>query len=157
MTTKADYTEAEWKTLYLAPIACGFAVAMSDFGIVSSAIEGAAMGKELAQASAIYPQNPLIQELFPASRDATEQVKVSPSELGENPQAAMDRATALVTEAMAILASKASSEIADYKSLCLSVADRVANAAGSGLFGSGTKVSPEEATAIEKLKATMAL
>lgn len=157
MTTKADYTETEWKALYLTPIACGFAVAMSDFGIISSAIEGAAMGQELAQASSTYPQNGLIQDLFPASRDAAEQVKINPSELGENPQASVDRATALIAEALTILNQKSPSEIVDYKHLCLAVADRVANAAGSGLFGSGTKVSPEEATAIETLKVALAL
>lgn len=155
MTTKADYTDAEWKTLLLAPLACGFSVAMSDFGLVSTAIEGAAMSKELSEATKTYANNELIQTLFKKG-EGTEQVKIDPAELGSDANAAVEKATTYITEAVAILSAKAPTELADYKALCYGVAERVANAAGSGLFGTGTKVSDKEAVALAKLKTTLA-
>jgi len=155
MTTRADYTDAEWKTLLMAPLACGFAVAMSDFGLISTAIEGAAMNKELAAATETYAGNELIQNLFKKA-DGTEPVKLDPAELGNSAENATEKATGFIAEAIKILSEKSPAELADYKALCYSVSDRVANAAGSGLFGSGTKVSEKEAALLAKLKTLLA-
>jgi hypothetical protein len=154
MTTKADYTDAEWKTLLMAPLSCGFAVAMSDFGLVSTAIEGAAMNKELSEATTTYANNELIKTLFHKA-DGSEPVKIDPAELGTDANNAVEKATTYINEAIKILSAKSPTELADYKALCYGVADRVANAAGSGLFGSGAKVSDKEAAALAKLKATL--
>ncbi|HIK13704.1 MAG TPA: hypothetical protein IGS53_00130 [Leptolyngbyaceae cyanobacterium M33_DOE_097] len=139
----------------MAPLSCGFAVAISDFGIVSTAIEGAAMSKELAAATETYAGNELIQSLFKKA-DGTEPVKLDPAELGNSAENATEKAAAFVAEAIKILSEKAPSELADYKALCYSVSDRVANAAGSGLFGSGVKVSAKEAAVLTKLKTLLA-
>ncbi len=50
ITTQADYTDTEWKILLMAPLSAGFALAMSDFGLISTEIEGYAMNKELTEA-----------------------------------------------------------------------------------------------------------
>ncbi len=154
MTTQADYTDAEWKTLLMAPLSAGFAVAMSDFGLISTAIEGSAMNKELTEAVQKYSGNELIQSLF--KKGEAEPVKIEASELGSSAEMAVEKAMEYVAEATQILSEKSPSELADYKELIYSVGDRVANAAGSGLFGSGAKVSAKEAAVLEKLKAALA-
>jgi hypothetical protein len=44
----SDYTIAELQTLVQAPMMTGLSVAMVDMGIVSTAIEAAAMSKQIA-------------------------------------------------------------------------------------------------------------
>lgn len=155
MTTKADYSEAEWRTIKLAVIASGFAVAMADMGVFSSAIEGSTLGTELSLAGTIYPDNELIKSLF-SQGEKVEAVNVKVEEIGTNPQEAVNKAKALITEAIEILKQKAPEELPEYKKLCLYLAEKVANASGEGLFGTGPKVSPKEKVVIENLRAVLA-
>lgn len=155
MTTKSDYTEAEWRTIKLAAIASGFAVAMADMGVFSSAIEGSTLGTELSQAGISYPNNELIKSLF-SQGEKVEAVNVKVEEIGTNPQEAVDKAKALIIEAIGILQQKSPEELSEYKEFCLHLAEKVANASGEGLFGTGPKVSSKEKVVIENLKAVLA-
>ncbi len=97
-----------------------------------------------------YSGNELIQSLF--KKGEAEPVKIEASELGSSAEVAVEKAMGYVAEATQILSNKSPGELADYKELIYSVGDRVADAAGSGLFDSGAK----ETAVLEKLKAALA-
>ncbi|MGG6292837.1 hypothetical protein ACQ4M4_00315 [Leptolyngbya sp. AN02str] len=156
------YSSSELSTLAAAPMMAGLAVALADFGVVSTAIEATAMSKEIASAAQKYPNNSVIQSVFAeevirSGAVQLEKPQVTPEDVQSG--AVVDQAIASIQSALAALNGKATdAEIAEYKQLIYTAAEAVANAAGSGLFGSGkTKVSVEEADALSKLKAALAL
>ena len=150
-------TSEETNKLIQAVTTAGLAVAIADMGIISTAIEATAMAKEVVGAGQKYPNNALIQAAF--SEEALKQGfgKESTKEL--TPENALSEAIAIINEAVTLASSKVSpEEVQDYKQLIYDVADRVANAAGSGLFGSGKqKVSPEEQAALTQIKAALGI
>lgn len=159
MTT---FTTEELSHLANAVMVTGMAVSVVEAGVVSTAIEATALVKEIAGAAAKYPANEVIQSLF--SEGALKQAKdsgglkfdVKPDDL--KPEAAVDTAIAHINRALAVLTEKGVSdaEIQTYKTFIYTCAERVASAAGSGLFGSGSpKVSDSEAIALTKLKAAL--
>ena len=110
----------------------------------------------MAGAAAKYPGNAVIQSVF--SPEALK--KLSPGELPKDitPENATDKAIAAINQAVALLNEKGvpASDIKGYQSFVYSSAERVAEAAASGLFGTGSeKVSPQEALALGKLKAVL--
>jgi len=157
------FSQEEMTQLAAAVLVSGMAVSMVDQGIVSSAIEATAMGQEIATASERYPDNAVIQMLFSAeavkqSRDTGNlSIQLTPEEV--KPEVAVDTAIARIQTALGILEGKASAEdIQQYKEFIYACADRVANAAGSGLFGSGrVKVSEPEAAALARLKEVLGI
>lgn len=162
MSPITDYTPEELATLAGAVMLSGMAVSMVDVGVVSTAIEANALAQEVAGAAQRYPDNAVIQSLF--SPEAVQQAKrqdlkieVTSEEM--QPETAVDTAIGEIEAALAILHAKAVPEqVRQYKEFIYACADRVANAAGSGLFGAGNpKVSPQEAVALEKLKAALDL
>lgn len=152
----ATYTPEELSAVIKAVTISGLATAIADVGIVSTAIEAAAMAKEVVGASQKYPNNALIQTAF-----SPESIRQNSPETPKDitPDNAADKAIASIQDALAILNGKATpEEVNDYKQLVYAVADRVANAAGEGLFGSGAqKVSAKEAATLAKLKAALEL
>jgi hypothetical protein len=157
------YTSEELAKLTGAVMITGMAVSIVDVGIVSTAIEANAMAQEVAGAAKKYPNNTVIQALFSeeAVKKAREQgtLKFELKSEEMKPNAAVDTAVAKIDEALTILDGKATpEEISEYKEFLYSCADRVANAAGSGLFGSGNpKVSEKEEAALAKIKAKLCL
>jgi hypothetical protein len=157
-----NYTPEELAKIAGAVTISGMAVAIVEAGIISTAIEATAMGKEIAGAATKYPNNSIIQSLFSAEDlkqvkdDPSARVEIKPEEL--QPDTAVGTAIAKINDALRILAAKATpDEVREYKEFIYACCDRVANAAGSGLFGSGTpKVSPQEADALAKIKAVLA-
>lgn len=135
------------------------AVAMVDIGIVSSVIEAVAMSKEFAGAAKKYPNNTIIQSVFSEEALKRGDVKLEKPDIkAEEVQtgAVVDKALTAVNKAIEVLTGKATpEEISEYKQFIYSCADAVANAAGSGLFGSGTKVSNKEAAALAELKTAL--
>lgn len=150
------YTPEEVATVIKAVTASGLAVAIADIGLVSTAIEATAMAKEIVGATKAHPTNTLIQAVF-----SEENLKHSSSNPGKDltPDNAVDMAIAAIQDALAIATAKASpEEVQEYKQFIYATADRVANAAGEGLFGrGGQKVSEKEAVALGKLKAALGL
>lgn len=155
----ASYTPEEMTMIAEAPMLTGLAVAMVDVGIISTAIEAAAISKEIAGVAKKYPNNSVIQAVFSEAALKSGNVKlqkpeIKPEEVESG--ALVDKAIASVTTALSLLAGKATpEEIAEYKTFVYSCGDSVANAAGSGLFGAGQKVSDKEAVALAKLKAAL--
>jgi hypothetical protein len=159
MTT---YTTEELKTLIQAPMLVSMAVAMVDLGIVSTAIEAATMSKEIVGAAKKYPNNSIIQAGFSEEVLKSDVAKMEKPEIqSEDVEsgAIVDKAIEAVNAAIATTNGKATpEEVQEYKNFIYSCADAVANAAGSGLFGSGNpKVSDKEAAALAKLKTALAI
>lgn len=156
------YTSEQLSAIAEAPMMIGMAVAMVDMGIVSTAIEAAAMSKEVAGAAAKYPSNSIIQSVFSEAAMKSGAIKMEKPEIKpEDVQsgAVVDKAITAVNDAVAIVSGQATpEEIAEFKQFVYSCADAVANAAGTGLFGSGNpKVSDKEAAALAKIKAALAI
>jgi hypothetical protein len=156
------YTPQEMTTIAEAPMMVGMAVAMADMGIVSTAIEASAMSKEVSGAAAKYPNNSIIQSVFSEAAIKSGNIKMEkPNIKPEDVQsgAVVDKALAAVDAAVNVVSSKATpEEITEFKQFIYSCADAVANAAGSGLFGSGNpKVSDKEAAALAKIKTALAV
>jgi hypothetical protein len=155
------YTPQEQATIAQAPLLTGFAVAASDLGIVSTAIEVAALSREIVGAAKKYPHNTVIQAVFSEEVLRSGAVKLEPPTVKPEDVKAgvlVDKAIAAINTALDTLHGKATpEEIGEYKAFIYACADAVANAAGSGLFGSGAKVSEEEAVALAKIKAALAV
>ncbi|MBI4782447.1 MAG: hypothetical protein HY785_14190 [Oscillatoriophycideae cyanobacterium NC_groundwater_1537_Pr4_S-0.65um_50_18] len=153
------YTPQELTTIAEAPMLTGLAVAMVDIGIVSTAIEAAALSKEIAGVAKKYPSNSVIQAVFSEAALKSGDIKlqkpdVKPEEVESG--ALIDKAIAAIHTALSLLDGKATpAEIVEYKAFVYACADAVAHAAGDGLFGSGNKVSDKEAVALLKFKAAL--
>ncbi len=156
-----DLTNDELKVIAKAPMNIGLAVAMVDLGIVSAAIEMVAMSKELVAAAKKYPNNSILQSLFSeeAIKSGTfkmEKPDIKPEDVVSG--ALIDSAIADINSAITLIQTKGSeTELTEYKQFIYGVAEAVANAAGSGIFGSGTKVTEKEAIALDKIKAALAI
>jgi len=155
------YTAEDIVKIAQAPFLSGIAVSMVDLGLVSSIPEMVALSSILADAALKYPDNHIIQLAFSQQaikegKFQVEGLKIQPEDVKSG--AIVDRAIAAINEAIERLTGKATDhEIAQYKEFVYSAADAVAKAAGSGIFGSGEKVSVSEAAALAKIKASLAI
>lgn len=143
-----------------APMMASLAVSMADLGIVSTALEATAMGKQIVAATEKYPNNSIIQDVFSEAAIKSGRVKMEKPEVSLDEVesgALVERAIASINAALNLLENQATpEEIDEYKQLILDAADAVANAAGSGLLGTGSpKVSPNEQAALNQLKAAL--
>lgn len=156
------YTSEELSAISQAPMAIGMAVAMADMGIVSTAIEAVALTKEIVGAAKKYPNNSIVQAAFSetalTSKDI-ERKKMDVDAEDVKSGAIVTKAIATVDFALGAIGSKAPpAEVTEFKQFIYACAESVANAAGSGLFGSGSpKVSPEEAAALAKIKTALGI
>jgi hypothetical protein len=156
------YTSDELSAIASAPMSIGMAVAMADMGIVSTAIEAVALTKEIVGAAKKYPTNSIVQAAF--SETALTSNKIERKKMDVKAEdvesgAIVAKAIAAVDVAVAAIGTKATpTEVTEFKQFIYACAEAVANAAGSGLFGSGNpKVSPEEAAALAKIKAALGI
>ncbi len=155
------YTSEELQVIATAPMFTGLAVAMVDMGIVSTAIEATALSKQIAGAADQYPSNSVIQAAFSEEAFQNNQVKrakpdIQPEDVKSG--AVVDQAIAAINAAIAVIESKATAEaVTEYKQFIYDCGKAVAEAVGSGLFGTGKKVSAEEAAALEKLKTALGI
>ncbi len=156
----ATYTPEELSAIAEAPISIGMAVAMADMGIISTAIEAVALSKEIVGAAKKYPNNSIVQAAF--SETALTSGKIDRKKMDIKAEdvesgAVVTKAIATVDLAIAAIGTKATpEEVTEFKQFIYTCAETVANAAGSGLFGSGSpKVSLGEAAALAKIKAAL--
>jgi hypothetical protein len=154
------YSAEELKEIVKGAMLIGMGVAMADMGVVSTAIEASAMSKEMMGAAAKYPNNSIIQAAFSVEAMRGGSLKIDKPDVKAEDVANgafVDKAIASVNSAIAKMEGKATAaEIQEYKSFVYGVAQAVAEAAGSGLFGRGdVKVSDQEAAALTKIKAAM--
>ncbi|WP_404790436.1 hypothetical protein [Altericista sp. CCNU0014] len=155
-----DYTQQELEKISEAPMSVGMAVALVDMGIISTAIEAVALSKQLTTVAKKYPGNSIIQSVFSEEVLKSGQIKLQkPNFKPEDVEsgAIVDRAIVSAQNALSVVEGKATpEEISQYKEFLYDCADAVANAAGSGLFGTGSnKVSDKEAVALAKIKAEL--
>jgi hypothetical protein len=157
----SDYTPEDLQKIVNAPMMTGLAVAMVDMGIVSTAIEATALSKQIAGAAEKYPGNSVIETAFSEATFKSKQVKMAKPDIKSEDVksgAVIDQAIETIHTALKTIESKATAEEVDqYKQFVYDCGKAVAEAAGSGLFGSGAKVSAKEAAALDKLKAAMGL
>ncbi len=157
----SDYAIAELQTLVRAPMMTGLSVAMIDMGLVSTAIEAAAMSKQISGAAQKYPSNSIIQAAFAEETLKSGDVKlekpdIKPEDVRSG--AMIDGAIADINAALALVEGKAAAEeVAEYKQFVYDCGVAVAEAAGSGLFGTGNKVSQAEAAALSRFKVALGL
>ena len=158
----ATYSDQELNAIVNGAMLTGMAVAMSDMGIISTAIEASSMGKEIIGAAAKFPNNSVIQAAFSEAALRNGGLKINKPDVKAEEIANgifVTNAIAVVNSVVMSLESKATpAEIQEYKSFVYGVAETVAKAAGSGLFGSGDpKISDKEATALAKIKSAMSI
>jgi len=145
-----QYTDTELKTIANAPMMVGIAISMN----MNCDI------KQFVDAGKKYPNNSVIQAVFSEENLKSgvikpEKPEISPEEVKSG--ALLEKAIAATTDAVTLLEGKATpEEVAEYKQFIYSCGEAVAEAAGSGLFGSGNpKVSPDEAVALSRLKTAL--
>ncbi|MFB2837950.1 hypothetical protein [Floridanema evergladense] len=154
---QVEYTEEELQTLREAVLTSGIAVVMCEFTLISTPIEVATLAKELMKAAKKHPHNQLIQTLF-GEAAGKKQSKQTNQEIKVTAENALEIAIAQINQAIAILQQKVTpEEIQAYKEFIYACAERVANAAGEGLLGTGEKVSQKEAATLNQLKTALNL
>lgn len=161
MTSKSDFTPAEWELLRRAPVSVALAMATVDeTGSVGFVREMLAGYEAASEQSLAHDESTFFLELSTAFSDDEAQSSIieegraiedQPIDLSET------RATAITEakDAMAVLAAKATTDEADaYRKLLLDVAESVMERSKSGgLLGiGGQRVTPEETGFYEELK-----
>lgn len=164
MTTRTDYTDAEWDLLTDLPRMAAFgAMAAEEGGPVTSTRELWASMMELAQAARTrYPNNTLIQEVTRAitrPEDDDEMPMTGwKSNSGEELGAAIvEQTLETAPRVREVLASHAPpEEAAEYTAWVLGIARAGGQAVRSGLFGlSGEPVTAAEEQFIKDLSAAL--
>jgi hypothetical protein len=136
MATKADFTEDDWKALQKGVTGAGVLVSISDRDFTDSFGEATAIAKYLAEQHE-SSDSALVRDLAKVRRTGFG-LTASLQEVETETLDALRSATE-------VLGAKAPEELDAYRALVLEVANRAANAKGG--------LSPEEAPALEKIKA----
>ena len=139
MAGKADFTEAEWKTLEKGVTGAGMLVAMADASLFDSFKEAGALASHL-NAARQKSSSQLVRELA-ASHTGGFGIGTSAQELETGTLEA-------IHSALATLQAKAPDETSAYGELVLGVAESVAKAVSG--------VAPAESAAIDKIKGALA-
>lgn len=154
MSTKADYTPEEWKSITAAPFLAGLFITMSDpSGVVGITKEAMAVGKAISE-SGTGSQAEIIKSLVDSLKAGG--IGARP-ELPDIPRRDLGAARAAMAEhlqkASAAIAAKSPSEAQAYKAWLMAAAKKVAEAAKEGGFlgFGGTLVSEQEQAAIKEL------
>jgi hypothetical protein len=143
MTTKADFSPEEWKTVLEGPPTAGTIVVTAARG--GTFRETIAMAKAYNEARAEHGQSELIDEIVTTKPEVDHTRYHSPEELREQ---GLDH----LRNAVTVLSSKATAEELDeYRRFVLTLAGKVATAHREH----GQDVSPAEADAIGQITAAL--
>jgi len=144
MTTKAEFTDEEWKLVLQGPTSAGLLVIASDRG--GSVRESFSMAKAYAEARQEHGDSELLDTIVSAKPEVDKNRPHSPEELQEH-------GLQHLRDAVALLEQKATpDEVEEYKRFIVTLAERVAEARKEGFLGlSGDRVSPEERGALEQI------
>jgi hypothetical protein len=144
MTTKADFSEEEWKLVLQGPTSAGLLVVASDRG--GSIRESFSMAKAYTEARQEHGDSELLDTIVSEKPEVDKTRPRSPDELREH---ALQR----LRDAVATVEQKGTpEEVEDYKRFIVNLAKRVAEARKEGFLGlSGERVSGEERTALEEI------
>lgn len=139
MSTKADYTEDEWKTILEAPTSAGLMVITASRG--GTFRETFSMAKAYSEAREQHGASELLDAVV-ASNPKVDRHAATPAELEL-------RATGYLRDAIAAIRTKGTEqEVGDYGRFVLGLVDRVAHAHRED----GMEVSDAERAAIEKIR-----
>ena len=145
MTTHADFTEEEWKTVLEGPTSAGMIVTTAERG--GSFRESFAMAKAFAEARQEHGASELLDEVV-GHRPKTERVKAHSKE--ELKDAYLQE----IRDAVALVSAKATpEELGDYRLFVVTLAKKVA--AAKEEKGSEDGVSTAEAEAITEIEGAL--
>jgi hypothetical protein len=164
MTTRTDYTDAEWELLTRMPRLAAFgAMAAEEGGPVTSTRELWASMMELAQAARTrYSNNTLIQEVMRGFSEPTDDDEMSI--MGWKPGSGEPLGNAIVAQTLEtaprvreVLISQASpDEAAEYTEWVLGIARAACGAVRNGLFGLvGAQMTTAEDQYLKELAAAL--
>ena len=143
MTTKADFTEDEWKLIATAPTSAGLAVTTAERG--GSFRESFSLAKAYAEARKQHGESELLDELVGSKPQMDKTRQHSTEELKQH-------ALETLRNAVALLEQKATpEELEDYRNFVHGLAQRVAEAHKEH----GQSVSPAEQSAIAEIDAAL--
>jgi uncharacterized protein (DUF1778 family) len=139
MTTKADFSPADWETVLEGPPTAGLMVITASRG--GTFRESFALSKAYAEARAQHGESELLDEIV-AEKPRMEHGKV------HNPEELRDQGLDQLRDAATVLEHAATAEERDdYRRFVLTVATKVAEAHREG----GQRVSPAEQQAIQDI------
>ena len=143
MTTKAAFSDEEWKAVLEGPPSAGMIVITAARGGMFR--ETVAMSKAYTQARAQHGESELLDEIVAAKPELDRTRYRSAEEL-------RDKGLGHLRDAVALLQRKATAEELDgYRRFVLTLADKVAAAHRE----QGQSVSPAEAAAIQQIAAAL--
>jgi hypothetical protein len=143
MTSKADFTEQEWKTILEGPPSAGMIVVTAGRG--GTIRETLAIGKAYAEARKQHGSSELLDEIVSAKPEIDHTRYHSYDELKEH-------GLQHLRDAVTVLQSKATpQELDDYRHFVVGLADRVASAHRED----GVEVSAPEQAAIGEISANL--
>jgi hypothetical protein len=147
MTTHADFTEEEWKTVLEGPTSAGMIVTTAEKG--GTFRETFAMAGAYTDARQEHGASELLDEIV-SHRPKTERIKAhSKEEL-------KDGYLAEIREAVGLVQAKATpAELGDYRLFVVTLAKKVA--AAKKEKGSEDGVSPAEASAIAEIESALGI
>jgi hypothetical protein len=145
MTTHADFTDEEWKTVLEGPTSAGMIITTAERG--GSFREAMAMAKAFTEARKDHGASELLDEIV-THRPKTERVKAHSKEEMK------DQYLQEIRDAVALVAAKATpAELGDYRLFVVSLSKKVAGAKKEK--GSDDGITPAEATAITEIEAAL--
>ena len=145
MTTRADFTEEEWRKVLEGPTSAGMLVVTASKGGMFR--ETIAMSKAYAEARAEHGGSELLDAVV-ATNPKVEHIHA------DSPEAARERLIGILGEASALVASKADvEELGVYRRFVISLAEKVAAAHREH----GVTVNDAEARAIEDIRVAVGL
>jgi hypothetical protein len=151
MSTKNDYSTAEWKAIASAPVAAGLFITMSDAsGPIGLVKEAMAVGKAITEAA--QPGAPEIVRAVAASVKDSGRPETPDVPMGSR-EKSKEALTNTIRSAVDAVERHSPGEAQAYKTWLASVAKRVAEASKEGGFLNmgGTLVSRQEEEALEEL------
>jgi hypothetical protein len=142
MTTKADFTDDEWKLILEGPPGAGLIVSTASRG--GTFREAFSIAKAYTEAREQHGESELLDAIVSA-KPKVDRAKGSPEEMRE-------RFLQELRDAVALLEQKAApEEVADYRSFVVALAERVANAKEEG----DEPVTDAERSAIDEISAAI--
>jgi hypothetical protein len=154
MSTKKDYTDAEWKSITTAPFLAGLFITMADpSGLAGIAKEALAVGKALADTEA-GSQPEIVASLVGALKEGGFSGRPELPDLPKGDLAATRGAiSGHLKEAVSAIAARSPAEADAFKTWLVAAARKAAEAAKEGGFlgFGGTLVSEKEQSALAEL------
>ena len=173
MTESPKYAATDLILATSATAFTGMSVIFAEFNVVSTVLEVITFAQEVFNAREKYPHNSLIQAMTSSfgksikektvtdSTDSEESDVISPVQEQlekKDPATLVDFTMDLLGNVFDGLKSKVSpEELQEFKQFLYELGESIANAAGEGVFGTGTKISEQETKVLNRLKSVLGI